>query len=237
VELSAIADVPIERFGIIRSGAQNLDIAARRTDKSRQQVHQRCLTRAVWSNEARDSWRNSQIDFVDAQHLAVKLRHIREDDSVGFRHHRTTSYARLFRLSRSRLTAQTDPTISHAVHAGIGGVRNPIGLRALAARAYPSASLMKKSEFQIVPIRTMAFKRVPHPVRMISLAACPNPVGKKSRANNIPAAAGLQRSHAEEASATSEISVTHTNEPIRIANARWMLSMNHCDPASADFRR
>src|SRR5262249_31429646 len=237
IELGAVANVPVERFGIVRSSTQDLDVAARWPDQSRQQIHQRRLARAVRSNEARDAWTYSQVDFIDAQHLAVKLRNVCKDNPVRFGRHRTTSYARIFRFSRRRLTTQTEPTITQAVHAGIGSVRNPIGLRALAARAYPSASLMKKSEFQTVPITTMAFKRLPHPIRMISLAACPNPVGKKSRANNIPAAAGRHRSQADEASATSEMSVTHTIEPIRIANARWMLSINHCDPARADFNR
>ena len=83
----------------------------------------------------------------------------------------------------------------------------------------------------------MAFKRLPHPVRMISLAACPKPAGMKNRANSIPAAAGRHRTHAEEARATSEMSVTQTKEPSAIANAKWMFSMNHSDPAKADFRR
>ena len=82
VELRAVADRAEEAFGVGSRNAEHPDAAPRRHDQARHQVHQRRLAGAVRTDQARDSGRDLQVDAVDAEHVAVELRHVLEGDEL-----------------------------------------------------------------------------------------------------------------------------------------------------------
>ena len=61
-----------------------------------------------------DAGRNGEVDPVHAQHFAVELRDVLEDDLVLVPAHFTTSIARTLRYSRPRQPAQINISMTHA---------------------------------------------------------------------------------------------------------------------------
>src|SRR5262245_7674062 len=80
VVLGGVARLPHQCFGIARRDPAHQDAAVVGEDQAGHQIHQRRLARPVRSDEARDSWRDVQRDAVYAEHLAVKLRDVFEND-------------------------------------------------------------------------------------------------------------------------------------------------------------
>src|SRR5215475_9786049 len=104
IELAAITDLAKQLLWVRRRKAENAHAPARRLDQAGHQIHQRRLARTVRADQAGDARRDGQVDAVDAEDLAVKLRDVLEGDRLII-HHDTTSYARTFRESINRQSA------------------------------------------------------------------------------------------------------------------------------------
>ena len=81
IELRAVADETEQLFRLIGRDIQNPNIAARWADQAGHQIHERGFAGAIRSDQAGDPGRNREIDAIDAQHVAVKLRDVVEDDA------------------------------------------------------------------------------------------------------------------------------------------------------------
>src|SRR5262249_31381831 len=104
IELAAVTDLAKQFLWVRGRDAEDADAPARRLDQAGHQIHQRRLARTVRADQAGDARRDGQVDAVDAEDLAVKLRDVLESDRLII-HHDTTSYARTFRESINRQSA------------------------------------------------------------------------------------------------------------------------------------
>ncbi len=103
--LRAVADDAEQLLGLVGGEAEHVDSPLGRPQQAGHQVHQRRLARAVGPDERGDAAADREVDPVDAEHLAVELRDVLEQDAVVAAHrdaaHRTTSSARILRRSIS----------------------------------------------------------------------------------------------------------------------------------------
>ena len=128
VELRAVARPCGRRAPGRRAHAQDRDPTAARAHQARHQVHERRLAGAVRPDEAGDARRQRERDAVDAQHFAVELRDVVEDDRA-LRAHDTTSRA------RSRLSSSHTQSAQMATQARPGGPRRELVDRRATSRA------------------------------------------------------------------------------------------------------
>ena len=80
VELGAVADFAKEALGVVGRDAQDRDRAAGGLQQAGHQVHQGGFAGAVGPDQAGDARRDGQADAVDAQHFAIELGDVVEDD-------------------------------------------------------------------------------------------------------------------------------------------------------------
>ena len=80
IELRAVAELAEQLLGIVGRDAEHADAAARGAQQAGHQVHQRGFAGAVRTDQAGDAGRNRQRHAVHAEHVAVELRDVVEDD-------------------------------------------------------------------------------------------------------------------------------------------------------------
>src|SRR6185312_1849111 len=83
IELRAVTDFAKQSLGLVGRNTQKRDRAARWSQQSGHQVHQRRLPCSVWSNETRDAGRDLEVDSIHAEYLAVELGDVVEDDELS----------------------------------------------------------------------------------------------------------------------------------------------------------
>src|SRR5712671_5187483 len=147
-----------EFFRLVRRESEHADVALRRTDKARDQIHERGLAGTVRSDQTCNPRRQSQVHAVHTQHFAVKLGDVfKNDAAVRGGHECSTSRARSLRSSSQKQAAHTDRSDAHAAQSGTA-------LKAVGS----SACRSRKRRIQTSVIMWVILSKLPHCVRKIA---------------------------------------------------------------------